>query len=302
MIGSEKYILRAKDATGQWIDITEDNFKDIKLGEYLPLTNHNDMFVMSKYEMRFWSYILGPETFMVWKQLSAAADHDKYMASAFHDELITLCQLKDEEHLFNILDTLEDSCLLRYIKVFDKNSNVNSRNLYFLNRFVPLIPIEKVEMLPEFLYKEYWDFIQKVYHGRNPYIHRESSHQEERKEDKEYTSIADELDSLGTIQKPKNPGFVYIIREDYTGRYKIGKTKKLDARLKLFNVDLPFEVELVHSIHTQNCDETERLLHEHFAHKRVNGEWFDLTEEDIAWIKLGNYTEKINHSINKLKS
>lgn len=98
-------------------------------------------------------------------------------------------------------------------------------------------------------------------------------------------------------QKPLNKGFVYIIREDYTGRYKIGKTKKLDARLKLFNVDLPFEVELVHSIHTQNCDETERLLHEHFAHKRVNGEWFDLTEEDIAWIKLGNYTEKINKSI-----
>ncbi len=52
---------------------------------------------------------------------------------------------------------------------------------------------------------------------------------------------------------------------------------------------MPYDLELLVSIETDDRDSLEKELHEKFADKRKKGEWFDLTEEDIAYIKgLGN--------------
>ena len=78
-------------------------------------------------------------------------------------------------------------------------------------------------------------------------------------------------------------GVVYIV--ECGGRYKIGKTQNLPFRFAHFTIVLPFEPTLIHLIASDNITQTERDLHVKYKGKRVRGEWFDLTQEDIDRIK-----------------
>ena len=78
-------------------------------------------------------------------------------------------------------------------------------------------------------------------------------------------------------------GVVYIV--ECAGRYKIGKTQDLTFRLAHFTIILPFEPILIHQISSGNISQTERDLHIKYKEKRVRGEWFDLSQEDIEAIK-----------------
>ena len=87
---------------------------------------------------------------------------------------------------------------------------------------------------------------------------------------------------------PDKTGYVYVLQAD-NGLCKIGKAKVLDKRVEQLEVQLPYDLELLVSIETDDRDSLEKELHEKFADKRKKGEWFDLTKEDIAYIKgLGN--------------
>jgi hypothetical protein len=97
--------------------------------------------------------------------------------------------------------------------------------------------------------------------------------------------------------KGKAPGYVYFVQEYMNGTFKIGKTKHIEKRMNLFSVKLPFENKLVFLIKTGNHHQTEVAFHKHFTEKRVEGEWFALNKDDIAWVKKGNYTLEINQSI-----
>lgn len=94
-------------------------------------------------------------------------------------------------------------------------------------------------------------------------------------------------------------GYVYFLKEDYAGRIKIGKTKDINQRLDTFNVKLPFNVQLLHVIESNNYHYTEKLFHILFQAKHINGEWFELNDNDIHWIKGGRYTKRIMSSIQK---
>lgn len=78
-------------------------------------------------------------------------------------------------------------------------------------------------------------------------------------------------------------GFVYLIKSGET--YKIGKAKRIDDRMSSISPVLPHPIELIHSIERDEYDALELELHERFADKRLNGEWFALTEQDIEAIK-----------------
>lgn len=80
-------------------------------------------------------------------------------------------------------------------------------------------------------------------------------------------------------QKAKTAGYVYLISGG--GYYKIGKTTNLGDRRKQIGLQLPFEVSLRHAVHTEDIDRLELYWHERFASKRLNGEWFALTAEDV---------------------
>lgn len=94
-------------------------------------------------------------------------------------------------------------------------------------------------------------------------------------------------------------GVVYILQEDYSNRYKIGKTTNIGRRLDDFVVSLPFKIKLVHVIENDNIDLLETYLHRYFRKKRVNGEWFELTDEDILWIKVQDFKTLFSSSGNK---
>lgn len=80
----------------------------------------------------------------------------------------------------------------------------------------------------------------------------------------------------------ENNGYVYVCRLDK--HYKIGISKNPHSRLQEFTL-LPYELETVLIEKVNGYDKREKELHEHFADKRVRGEWFELNEEDIEYIK-----------------
>jgi len=85
---------------------------------------------------------------------------------------------------------------------------------------------------------------------------------------------------------PNKDGFVYLLRDlDVSGHCKIGRTTRPRQRMKSFGVLLPFEIELVTMIKTDDCFKLEQKLHLRYAKKRKRGEWFALTDKDILEIK-----------------
>ena len=97
------------------------------------------------------------------------------------------------------------------------------------------------------------------------------------------------------------PGYVYFVQEYMNGTFKIGKTKHVERRMNLFGVKLPFENKLIYLIQTANYHQTEVAFHKHFSNKRLEGEWFALTKEDISWIRGSKYTPYINQTLTPLE-
>lgn len=78
-------------------------------------------------------------------------------------------------------------------------------------------------------------------------------------------------------------GFVYMQR--HGSDYKIGFTKSLNKRGRQIQIELPQEIELVHSILTDDPVGVEGYWHRRFADKRTRGEWFKLAKADVAAFK-----------------
>lgn len=73
--------------------------------------------------------------------------------------------------------------------------------------------------------------------------------------------------------------FVYII-ESHFGM-KIGQSKNIVNRTKVFNVKMPFKWSFLSIFVCKNSKNMEKFLHKVFSSKRINGEWFDLDYDDI---------------------
>ncbi len=90
-----------------------------------------------------------------------------------------------------------------------------------------------------------------------------------------------ELESIG--DQALVEGFVYLIK---SGRhFKIGKANSVEARHRQLKIQLPQAAEVVHRIRTDDPYGIETYWHRRFADKRLNGEWFALTVEDVKLFK-----------------
>lgn len=80
-------------------------------------------------------------------------------------------------------------------------------------------------------------------------------------------------------------GYIYLLAAP--GKtYKIGKAKDVQIRLRQFAVNLPFQVDLVHTIPCENRHTAEKELQSKFNDKRIPGtEFFKLTDDDVTYIK-----------------
>lgn len=80
------------------------------------------------------------------------------------------------------------------------------------------------------------------------------------------------------------PGYVYLLQSP-TKAYKIGRTSNPKSRAKTFGVQLPFEVEFICLIQADDMRQLETELHQRFSDKRINGEWFALSPDDVDYMK-----------------
>lgn len=77
-------------------------------------------------------------------------------------------------------------------------------------------------------------------------------------------------------------GYVYLIKSAYG--YKIGKTKNMKQRTQLFGVKLPFPIEIAGYGWFDDYSAAETEYHRRYAQKRLDGEWFKLSESDVLTI------------------
>lgn len=81
-------------------------------------------------------------------------------------------------------------------------------------------------------------------------------------------------------------GYVYLLETPEKGVYKIGKTKDPQNRRKTFGVLLPFHVDYLVLIETEDMHGLEKYLHRRFQRQRLlKSEFFELSERDVAYIE-----------------
>ncbi|UTR06458.1 GIY-YIG nuclease family protein [Alkalihalobacillus sp. LMS6] len=97
--------------------------------------------------------------------------------------------------------------------------------------------------------------------------------------------------------KGTHTSYVYFIRESGMQRVKIGKSDNPELRRKELSTGSAHLHEIVHTVKSENAFKTENLFHKHFDSKRCKGEWFDLTELELNWIKGERYPRNIKDSI-----
>ena len=86
--------------------------------------------------------------------------------------------------------------------------------------------------------------------------------------------------NAGPIGSDLCDGSVYLLKAG--PYYKIGKSINFDQRLNQIKLQLPYPIEVIHRILTDDVTGIESYWHRRFAMKRTNGEWFLLTDEDVA--------------------
>ncbi|BCM90795.1 hypothetical protein IAD21_02657 [Abditibacteriota bacterium] len=89
----------------------------------------------------------------------------------------------------------------------------------------------------------------------------------------------------------RNPGpVVYLLQHGNRQEYKIGFSKDINARIDKIDLQMPEKIYVVHKIYTNDPRWLEEIWHKRFASKRKNGEWFDLSVQDIAEFKSSDRT------------
>lgn len=87
------------------------------------------------------------------------------------------------------------------------------------------------------------------------------------------------------ISELPHGGYVYIIQDkDVTGYCKIGRTNNPKRRLYDFGVKLPFNIDVLYLLKCDDAVAFESALHNTFSHKRIRGEWFNLTHIEFDYI------------------
>jgi hypothetical protein len=91
--------------------------------------------------------------------------------------------------------------------------------------------------------------------------------------------------------------WIYLIKDNFTGLHKIGRSHDPKGRYKkLCKQDtlMPYPNDFVFVGAWKSTSLSEKELHEIFGFCRKRGEWFDLSEEEVAWIESKYFYIKEN--------
>jgi hypothetical protein len=78
-------------------------------------------------------------------------------------------------------------------------------------------------------------------------------------------------------------GCVYLVQAGQ--HFKIGRTNSLEQRMRALAIQLPEKPIVIHHIKTDDPAGIEKYWHQRFANQRKNGEWFELSIEDVEVFK-----------------
>lgn len=94
--------------------------------------------------------------------------------------------------------------------------------------------------------------------------------------------VSKALKKIQPIWEGKNEeaGFIYCLH-DQLGHFKIGLTKNLTQRIKQLSTQPPFNLTLVCAFRVLNATRYEGMLHEKYSAQRLNGEWFELSPDEL---------------------
>lgn len=142
------------------------------------------------------------------------------------------------------------------------------------------------------LYPDYYDYACAVSHEKIYYpMPRECAYPHLRSEFVQELQRESTKRVISTVHESQKPtraprkGYVYLLQAiEPNHYYKIGRTNNPERRIKELGVKLPYPIELLHLIPTDDMDGLELDLHMQFSHKRVNGEWFALAPDDVNYI------------------
>lgn len=84
-------------------------------------------------------------------------------------------------------------------------------------------------------------------------------------------------------KKPRK-GQIYFIQQGDNGPIKIGYSTNPEKRLQTLNTASPYPLKLLHTI--QGGKNLEKELHARFADTQLDGEWFEDSEELLAYIEF----------------
>jgi hypothetical protein len=84
------------------------------------------------------------------------------------------------------------------------------------------------------------------------------------------------------VEKPIKLTKIYIMKDNHTGHYKIGRSDSPTKREATL-LSQKSSIELI--FHSEATPKIERSLHNLFEEKRVRGEWFELDNWDLELIK-----------------
>lgn len=80
----------------------------------------------------------------------------------------------------------------------------------------------------------------------------------------------------------KSKGFVYLICDPQSDRFKIGMTKgTIEHRMKQLQTGNPNELFIKDYYHTDYVTKLEKMLHLKYRNDNVLNEWFDLQPNDV---------------------
>lgn len=100
----------------------------------------------------------------------------------------------------------------------------------------------------------------------------------------EYPELVANYEDLRRLAPPA--GYVYVIRDvEISGCYKIGYTHHPLKRFDKFERELPFSIEPVLIIKSQDAEGDEERLHRDYAKYKEYGEWFKLNDSHLARIR-----------------
>lgn len=92
-----------------------------------------------------------------------------------------------------------------------------------------------------------------------------------------------EFGAMPAKEKAKSKGYIYVLSCE--NKYKIGTSKNVERRIKELD-KRPFPLKCEFKYFVYDPFGVEKRLHKIFESQKINGEWFELSNEDLKFIKF----------------